>query len=1831
MSSGARLALALLALLSAASLGPTGAAARTLEVPVFLSPGRNPNQSPSTAPGARPFEVLNEFAVNQSPANGGEVGPAENIRDLRFELPAGLLAAAARYPRCSAEAFAQSSCATVTQVGVAKPEFSAGAPSQLVPVFNVAPPSGRVAQFAFRAAGAPVHIEFELRNGGDYGATGTLRGLSQVAGLVGSSLHIWGVPGDPGHDAERFDGVGVPVPGPYPEAPPFQPLISNPTSCRGPLVTTMEVSTWQHPEQSISAAPFEAPGTNSCDQLEFDPEFSAKPTTNLADSPSGLDVHLRIPQIQDPNGSAAAGLRDARVDLPAGLTINPAGASGLSSCTPAQIGLAGVASERQLLRYDMPPVSFSGTFTVSREGATTIPIASTATQAQVRSALEGLPELAGNIEVSGAAGGWIVTFVGALAGTDVPLLTGAVTDNSSEMIAVTATGGTYKLESGGVSTTALPFNASAAEVQSALRQIPALGLGNLYPGNVFVGDPSLDKDTRTYSVFFANDLNGAKPELVADPSLSGPAAGVTITPTDPPSPHGLSVATFGAEVPGTPQFNSAPAACPDASQIGTVRIDSPAQLDHPLFGSVYLATPGQNPYGSLIAIYMTLTDTSSGINVKLPARIDPDPASGRLRVSIAEAPQLPFEDLDLELFKGTAAPLRTPSVCTTYTVETQLTPTSAPEGAPRRPKDSFTIANGAGAGACPKDSASVPDSTHFSAGTADPSAGIYSPFVLRLTRPDGSLPLRDIDTTLPEGLLARVAGVPLCPEGALVAAVANSGAAELRSPSCPAASRIGAVATAAGAGPAPENLIGSAYLAGPYRGAPLSLALVTPALAGPFDLGTVVLRVALHVDPQTTRVTATSDPFPASLGGVPLDLRSVALNLDPGFAKNPTSCYPLEFSGPQSARFQIGDCRKLAFKPKLELALKGSTERGAHPALSATLTNSAKRTAANIAGLDLNLPRSLRFDKAHLGAAGTVYGQATVTTPLLDQPLHGPLTVRRSGIATQLIVDLHGQTDLVLAGRPAGKQSRCDAGQLRFAARRAADQVHPGDGRRQEGTLQGISQPLRSVQPRHRRAHRPERSHLRSRRPDRDILFQGRAVKRALCIGLVLAAVGITAPAALAAGPPIVVGSWPSGVGSEVATMRADINPNGSATTYLFEYTTEAKFRAEGFFGATRIPQTGVSIGTGSVSQRLDELTPDTGYRFRVIATNSAGVTPILKTRSFRTDRLEPIFALPDDRGWEIVSPFDKNGGDIQGVGANHGGGVLQAAAQGGSITYTSASSFANPLGSPGPNQYLSTRGSDSWSTENVTLPMLSGTYPESPASGVPYQLFSGDLQNALISNGRRCRVSTQTQCPVENAPLSGSGAPAGYRNYYLRFGPGSFEALLTQLPNLDASHFEMAFAGATPDLAHVVLSSCAAIGPGVVEVPGSDGECDPTKQNLYEVSGAQMRLINPTPGGALVAQSRAISADGSRVYWTDGAALYLSSPSSNTKVADGGTFQTASLDGSLAFYTAAGHLYRYTATSGASTDLTPSGGVTGVVGASEDGGFVYYLTAAGLFLSRNGAPSSTLVAEQAEPSSAPPSTGNARLSADGRRLLFVSTAELTAYDNRNINTDAPEPEVYLYTAPGTAGAGVTCVSCNPSGERPIGAAEIPGASPNGVGALAPDVYKPRVLSGDAKRVFFESFDSLAVSDTNGDLDVYQWEANGTGQCVRPTGCIDLISSGRSEGGAGFIDASADGSDAFFLTDGSLVSADTGGVDVYDARIGGGFPGSTDAIPCFGDACQVLPSAPQGAELNSVHSKQSGNAEQVKFKPLHCKKNQIKRLGRCVKKKSHKKKGGSKR
>jgi len=701
-----------------------------------------------------------------------------------------------------------------------------------------------------------------------------------------------------------------------------------------------------------------------------------------------------------------------------------------------------------------------------------------------------------------------------------------------------------------------------------------------------------------------------------------------------------------------------------------------------------------------------------------------------------------------------------------------------------------------------------------------------------------------------------------------------------------------------------------------------------------------------------------------------------------------------------------------------------------------------------------------------------------------------------------------------------------------------------------------------------------------------------------------------------AAGPPQVVGTWSADVSATSARLRGEVNPNGFATGIRFEYITAAAYQAnlaasppvDGFTGALKAPAgspTPIGSGTTALEVKPEQpggLKSSTAYRFRIVATHAAEAAVNGPALTFITREIAPVFGLPDGRGWELVSPADKNGGQVDEPEADFGGGVLQAAAQGGAVTYGSTSSFGPSLGSPGASQYISRRGPGGWSTENVTVPLYSTGYDTSPGAGVPYRLFSGDLAEGLLSNGRRCR-GEGSDCPVANPPLPGSGAPAGYRNYYLRDnGSGGYRALLTSAPVLAADDFELTVVGATPDLGQVVLSTCAALTPNAIEVPGVGGECDPAEQNLYRYSGGALALINllpgdsqGTPGAMLAAQSAAISGDGSRVYWSDGTGLYLRDGNATKQVdaapGGGGSFETAGADGSVAFFTKGGHLYRYLAGTDTATDITPAGEVAGILGASADGAAVYYLSASGLLRWRAG--TTTAVAAAADASNYPPTTGTARVSADGSRLAFLSKAGLTGYDNTDLETRLPDSEVYLYgPAPGGGAPALTCVSCNPTLERPIGPSTIPGAIANG---SAFRTYKPRVLSADGSRLFFDSYDAIADQDTNKDRDVYQWEAPGVGSCAKPAGCVSLLSSGRSADGARFIDASADGADAFFTTDASLVPGDPGSVDLYDARVGGGFPVPPSPIPCVGDACQALPGEPEDPTPGTLLVRPEGN------------------------------------
>jgi hypothetical protein len=499
-------------------------------------------------------------------------------------------------------------------------------------------------------------------------------------------------------------------------------------------------------------------------------------------------------------------------------------------------------------------------------------------------------------------------------------------------------------------------------------------------------------------------------------------------------------------------FDKAPAQCRDAAKLGTVEADVPAlglspplspalNQPRPIKGSVFLASQEDNPFNSLIALYIVLEDPESGTVVKLAAKVSANPVSGQLTTTTTDAPQVPVENFKFDFFAGPRAPLRTPPRCGGYSTTAAFTPWTAPQGASVEQSDPFAIAAGP-AGPCP----SGAPAPKLSAGLANPTAKSYSPFSARLTRPDASEEFSALAVSTPTSVIAKLAGVPYCPEAAIAQAASRSGprqgALEASSPSCPAASQVGTTTAGAGAGPTPLYTSGKVYLAGGYKGAPLSFVAVVPALAGPFDLGTIVNRIAVHIDPETAQVEARSDPLPRILFGIPLDVRDIRVNVDrANFTLAGTSCDPKSVvakvtgvagaGSSASDRFQLGGCGALRFKPTVSLKLNGGTKRSAHPALRAVVTYPPGSNYANTASASVGLPHSEFLDQAHIRTIctrvqfaadacpkGSIYGKARAFTPLLDKPLEGPVYLRSSSNPLpDLVLALHGQVDVVGVAR----------------------------------------------------------------------------------------------------------------------------------------------------------------------------------------------------------------------------------------------------------------------------------------------------------------------------------------------------------------------------------------------------------------------------------------------------------------------------------------------------------------------------------------------------------------------------------------------------------------------------------------------------------------------------------------------------------------------------------------------------------------------------------------------------------------------------------------------
>ncbi len=468
-------------------------------------------------------------------------------------------------------------------------------------------------------------------------------------------------------------------------------------------------------------------------------------------------------------------------------------------------------------------------------------------------------------------------------------------------------------------------------------------------------------------------------------------------------------------------------------------------MDGDLSGSVYIGEPKP---GEQYRLFMAAD--GFGLHAKLVGKVVPDPATGRLTVYFTDLPQVPFDDIQLHLFASDRGLMATPTHCSLYPVSARFLPWNG-SLADQTSVQFFNLTSGPLGAGCP--GLVRPFHPHLAAGTSNPLAGAFSDFHLDLDRDDGDQFLNDLGFTMPPGFTGDLRGIPYCSEAAIAAAAGRTGKAEQASSSCPAASQVGTTNVAAGPGSHPFHAVGRMYFAGPFNGAPLSLVAITPALAGPFDYGTIVVRVALHVDRLTAQVRALSGAVPQIVGGVPLRIRSIQVNINrPNFTINPTNCSATSVDsqgvGDQgtvasfSSYFNAVNCSTLGFKPRMAVTQLGgrkATQRGKDPSLRFDLWT--RPGDANIRSLAVTLPKAFAIDQRHLGnicsreqlqaercAGRQPLGRATVQTPLLDQPLSGPAyAVSGYGKLPHLAFVLAGQVTLV----PEAQSSSVRRGHLR--------------------------------------------------------------------------------------------------------------------------------------------------------------------------------------------------------------------------------------------------------------------------------------------------------------------------------------------------------------------------------------------------------------------------------------------------------------------------------------------------------------------------------------------------------------------------------------------------------------------------------------------------------------------------------------------------------------------------------------------------------------------------------------------------------------------------------
>jgi hypothetical protein len=497
-------------------------------------------------------------------------------------------------------------------------------------------------------------------------------------------------------------------------------------------------------------------------------------------------------------------------------------------------------------------------------------------------------------------------------------------------------------------------------------------------------------------------------------------AGVALNPSGADGLSACDVSEIALESPAEQK-------CPESSKVGTVEIETPL-LPKPLVGAAYLATQNENPFGSLVALYLVVYSQESGVRVKLAGEVKPSPETGQLVSTFKDTPQLPFEELRLHFFGGSRAPLGTPALCGTYTTSSAIEPWSGDPAV--EPSSQFKITSGPNGSAC---SDPLPFAPSLTTGSLNIQAGAFTPFTLTMSREDGNQNLDAIQLKMPSGLLGTLSSVKLCGE-----AEGNAG-------TCGPESLIGHTTVSVGLGGNPYTVNGGeVFITGPYDGAPYGLSIVNPAKAGPFDLGKVIVRAKIEVNPENAALTITSDstgPYaiPQMIDGIPLQIKHVNVSVDrPDFTFNPTNCAPQEIGGRLTSSqgtvsalhvpFQVTNCATLGFKPILKVSTAGKTSRAKGASLNVQLTypKAAFGSQANIGKVKVDLPKRLpsRLTTLQKACPDSVFnqnpaacpadsriGSATATTPVLPVHLEGPAYFVSHGGAKfpELIIALSGE------------------------------------------------------------------------------------------------------------------------------------------------------------------------------------------------------------------------------------------------------------------------------------------------------------------------------------------------------------------------------------------------------------------------------------------------------------------------------------------------------------------------------------------------------------------------------------------------------------------------------------------------------------------------------------------------------------------------------------------------------------------------------------------------------------------------------------------------------